>query len=438
MTQERAYEILGLDSAASLDDAKKAYRELVKVYHPDKNLAPNASVMFRLIQDAWECIQNTTEYKSSGNYSKRNTEDTQQKHTKVYNHQEAEKEAQKFRMSSGPYWSDEQFERAYAEAECNKEQFWRKQAKDANLPYIVLRGASLPHVPEFRGCGDYDNSHYVSPSLRFLWSQREIKGFTYTVYTCTTDDTYELIHGMNCIIKNTRDFPTVTLFPSEEDGSIWINQDNFMPYIKTVRVINNTLRAVFMHQFQNARRIFPDLIDGKNCTILADEKRECVSDGLDDYRLYLVGKSWVQEGYTKQIPRVAFREPRSDDTSWDGHPRYHTHPQGKLYFISGCGHCYYKTHEEIQGKTYSVYWWEGHPRLWTGNSPEKEKALYPDLVHGLNCTIQIYRNEGLCSQEESERRERLKEVEDRRREDDQRAREKFCGKRTAEKSTSTN
>ena len=64
--------------------------------------------------------------------------------------------------------------------------------------------------------------------------------------------------------------------------------------------------------------------------------------------------------------------------------------------------------------------------------------LYPDLVHGLNCTIQIYLNEGICSQEESERRERLKEVEDRSREEDRRAREKFWGKRTAEKSTSTN
>lgn len=433
MTQERAYEILGLDTNASLEDAKKVYRDLVKVYHPDKNLASNAAVMFRLIQDAWEYIQKTTEYKNSGNDSKRTTEDTQQKHTKVYNHQEAEKEVNKFRYSSHPDWSDEQKKLAMAEVEWKKDQFWRKQAKDANLPYIVFRYAPVPSVKgEFCGCGDYDNSHYVSPSLRFLWSKREIEGFTYTVYTCTTDDTYELIHGINCIIRKTRDFPTVTLFPSEEDSSIWINQDNFMPYIKTVRVINNTLRDVFMHQFQNARRIFPDLIDGKNCTILADEKRECVSNGLDDYRLYLVGKSWVQEGYTKEIPHVAFREPFSD-----AHPRYHTHPQGKLYFISGCGHCYYKTREKIQGKTYSVYKWVGRPRLYTGNNPKKEKTLYPDLVHGLNCTIQIYLNEGLCSQEESERRERLKEVENRSREEDRRAREKFWGKRTAEKSTTT-
>ena len=59
MTLEYAYEILGLNSDASQDEVKKAYRELVKVYHPDKNTAANATVMFRLIQDAWNCLQPT-------------------------------------------------------------------------------------------------------------------------------------------------------------------------------------------------------------------------------------------------------------------------------------------------------------------------------------------------------------------------------------------
>ncbi|MDE0011633.1 MAG: DnaJ domain-containing protein [Candidatus Poribacteria bacterium] len=61
MTPEHAYEILGLNSDVSRDDAKKAYRELVKVYHPDKNTAANANVMFRLIQDAWNCLQSAYE-----------------------------------------------------------------------------------------------------------------------------------------------------------------------------------------------------------------------------------------------------------------------------------------------------------------------------------------------------------------------------------------
>lgn len=59
MTREKALEILGLDPDASLSEAREAYRELAKVYHPDKNLASNATVMFRIISDAWEFIQNT-------------------------------------------------------------------------------------------------------------------------------------------------------------------------------------------------------------------------------------------------------------------------------------------------------------------------------------------------------------------------------------------
>lgn len=59
MTRGEALEILGLDSDASLDEAREAYRTLAKTYHPDKNSASNATAMFRIISDAWEVIQNT-------------------------------------------------------------------------------------------------------------------------------------------------------------------------------------------------------------------------------------------------------------------------------------------------------------------------------------------------------------------------------------------
>lgn len=65
MTRGEALEILGLDSDASLDEAREAYRTLVKHYHPDKNAASNASVMFRIIQDAWEVIQDHSEQESA-------------------------------------------------------------------------------------------------------------------------------------------------------------------------------------------------------------------------------------------------------------------------------------------------------------------------------------------------------------------------------------
>ena len=65
MTRGEALEILGLDSDASLDEAREAYRTLAKTYHPDKNPASNATAMFRIISDAWEVIQNTAEQEHS-------------------------------------------------------------------------------------------------------------------------------------------------------------------------------------------------------------------------------------------------------------------------------------------------------------------------------------------------------------------------------------
>ena len=44
MTRKEAFEILALDPDASLDEAKKGYRTLAKIYHSDKNLTPNAAV----------------------------------------------------------------------------------------------------------------------------------------------------------------------------------------------------------------------------------------------------------------------------------------------------------------------------------------------------------------------------------------------------------
>ena len=49
-----AYSILGLAADASLEDAKKAYRELSRKLHPDKNTDPRATEAFQRIQRAYE------------------------------------------------------------------------------------------------------------------------------------------------------------------------------------------------------------------------------------------------------------------------------------------------------------------------------------------------------------------------------------------------
>ena len=56
MTRVEALRILGLEPDATPDDVKKAYRQLVKAVHPDKNSAPNARHLFQLVQEAYEFI----------------------------------------------------------------------------------------------------------------------------------------------------------------------------------------------------------------------------------------------------------------------------------------------------------------------------------------------------------------------------------------------
>jgi len=50
------YQILNVDKSASQDEIKKAHRQCVKHYHPDSNKAPNAAVMFQLVQEAYEVL----------------------------------------------------------------------------------------------------------------------------------------------------------------------------------------------------------------------------------------------------------------------------------------------------------------------------------------------------------------------------------------------
>ena len=61
MRRSEALRILGLEPNATLTEAKKAYRQLVKAVHPDKNPDPNARHLFHLVQDAYELISTTQE-----------------------------------------------------------------------------------------------------------------------------------------------------------------------------------------------------------------------------------------------------------------------------------------------------------------------------------------------------------------------------------------
>jgi hypothetical protein len=67
MTINNYYEILGIQSNASIDDIKKAYRKKARLYHPDINPAPDAKDHFISITEAYEFL--------IANYQKNKTDD---------------------------------------------------------------------------------------------------------------------------------------------------------------------------------------------------------------------------------------------------------------------------------------------------------------------------------------------------------------------------
>jgi len=53
-----AYKLLELSEGATPEEAKKQYRKLSKAWHPDINKAPEAESKFKLINEAYQCVQN--------------------------------------------------------------------------------------------------------------------------------------------------------------------------------------------------------------------------------------------------------------------------------------------------------------------------------------------------------------------------------------------
>lgn len=58
MNLQDAYRTLELDSNASPEEAKKKYRELTKIWHPDINKDPEAESKLKKINEAYQCVQN--------------------------------------------------------------------------------------------------------------------------------------------------------------------------------------------------------------------------------------------------------------------------------------------------------------------------------------------------------------------------------------------
>ena len=70
------YAALGLNSAASLADIKKAFRQQAAIHHPDRSAAPDAAARFRAVQQADEVLSDGARRDAYDNNRKRNLLDS--------------------------------------------------------------------------------------------------------------------------------------------------------------------------------------------------------------------------------------------------------------------------------------------------------------------------------------------------------------------------
>jgi molecular chaperone DnaJ len=62
------YKVLGVDKDASQSEIKKAYRKLVKKYHPDHNDSPDAEEKFKEVGEAYEVLSNEEKRRAYDQY----------------------------------------------------------------------------------------------------------------------------------------------------------------------------------------------------------------------------------------------------------------------------------------------------------------------------------------------------------------------------------
>ena len=68
MEKRDYYEVLGVNKNASQDEIKKAYRKLVKKYHPDVNKAEDAEEKFKEVQESYEILSDESKRKAYDQY----------------------------------------------------------------------------------------------------------------------------------------------------------------------------------------------------------------------------------------------------------------------------------------------------------------------------------------------------------------------------------
>jgi DnaJ-class molecular chaperone len=66
------YAALGMSSAATLADIKKAFRQQASLYHPDRNADANAPQRFRAVQEAYDILSDAQKRQTYDDNRRRN------------------------------------------------------------------------------------------------------------------------------------------------------------------------------------------------------------------------------------------------------------------------------------------------------------------------------------------------------------------------------
>ena len=66
------YAALGVSSAATLAEIKKAFRQQAALHHPDRNTSEGAPARFRSVQEAYDMLADDTKRAAYDNNRKRN------------------------------------------------------------------------------------------------------------------------------------------------------------------------------------------------------------------------------------------------------------------------------------------------------------------------------------------------------------------------------
>ena len=70
------YAALGLGSAATLADIKKAFRQQASLHHPDRNSSADAPARFRAVQEAYDVLSDADKRQAYDDNRRRNLLDS--------------------------------------------------------------------------------------------------------------------------------------------------------------------------------------------------------------------------------------------------------------------------------------------------------------------------------------------------------------------------